>query len=432
MSFQRMRLVMAMAAGSLVVVPTVNPRLTQTVGTRFGGDGSAYYEKNVREFYMKADELGFIRPGFHVTVNSITIPEDRRPLVDYSFTDDFQQPLDRTGATTPGSLSINQVLAWWDADARHYTAYTTRAQTSPITGNSATQAAADSGGTWTDLEVGHSTYKFKTALPEGYDVTKTHTLAIYATRNTSDFIGKNYYDNVEHDFRPDGQDVTRDLGQDDQRRLQPVPRSPVRARRLAAGCQALRHLPPAADGRSGHGKHRRHESDGPQDPPRRDPAERRGGNARTSSSATTSRSTTSRTSSSRRTSATASAATRPRRRSRTSGTPSRPARPAASCHDNIDWVTGANHPAGPQADDTACATCHQPVGRPRIRRLDHRRAHGALQVDAAEGSQRRDRLGHRTPRPGQKPTVDLPASPRTTGRPCRPSAFTTESGGRAT
>ncbi len=81
-------------------------------------------------------------------------------------------------------------------------------QTSPITGNSATQAAADSGGTWTDLEIGHSTYKFKTVLPEGYDVTKTHTLAVYATRNVDDFIGKNYYDNVEHDFRPDGQDVT--------------------------------------------------------------------------------------------------------------------------------------------------------------------------------------------------------------------------------
>ncbi len=31
------------------------------------------------EYYMTADELGYIRPGFHITVNSITIPEDRRP-----------------------------------------------------------------------------------------------------------------------------------------------------------------------------------------------------------------------------------------------------------------------------------------------------------------------------------------------------------------
>src|SRR4029450_7825148 len=91
---------------------------------------------------------------------------------------------------------------------RHYTSYTTRVQTSTITNVSATQAAADSGGTWTDLEVGHSVYRFKTVLPADFDMTKTTTLAIYATRNTVDIVGKNYYANVEHDFRPDKQPVT--------------------------------------------------------------------------------------------------------------------------------------------------------------------------------------------------------------------------------
>ena len=40
--------------------------------------------------------------------------------------------------------------------------------------------------------------------------------------------------------------------------------------------------------------------------------------------------------------------------------PSRAA--CGSCHDDVNWVTGANHPAGPQADDSACAACHQPEG----------------------------------------------------------------------
>src|SRR5581483_8674349 len=31
-----------------------------------------------------------------------------------------------------------------------------------------------------------------------------------------------------------------------------------------------------------------------------------------------------------------------------------------SCHDDINWETGANHPAGAQANDVACATCHIP------------------------------------------------------------------------
>jgi OmcA/MtrC family decaheme c-type cytochrome len=42
---------------------------------------------------------------------------------------------------------------------------------------------------------------------------------------------------------------------------------------------------------------------------------------------------------------------------------SRPSRKACgSCHDNIDWTTGENHVAGPQADDSACASCHLPQG----------------------------------------------------------------------
>jgi OmcA/MtrC family decaheme c-type cytochrome len=41
----------------------------------------------------------------------------------------------------------------------------------------------------------------------------------------------------------------------------------------------------------------------------------------------------------------------------------KPARaPCGACHDNVDWVTGANHAGGPQLDDKACASCHVPQG----------------------------------------------------------------------
>ena len=33
-----------------------------------------------------------------------------------------------------------------------------------------------------------------------------------------------------------------------------------------------------------------------------------------------------------------------------------------SCHDNVNFATGANHPGGPQYDDNQCATCHIPQG----------------------------------------------------------------------
>jgi OmcA/MtrC family decaheme c-type cytochrome len=171
------------------------------------------YSRNSIEAFMTTEQLDYVRPGFHITVNSVTIPADLRPLTDLSFTDDLGQPLDRLGKVTPGALSISQVLAWYDPATRNYTAYTTRVATaappSTMVGNKATQAAADSGGTWTDLAVGHSTYKFKTVLPAGFDQTKTTTLAIYATRDliTPGASTKNYFANVEYDFRPDSQPV---------------------------------------------------------------------------------------------------------------------------------------------------------------------------------------------------------------------------------
>jgi OmcA/MtrC family decaheme c-type cytochrome len=33
-----------------------------------------------------------------------------------------------------------------------------------------------------------------------------------------------------------------------------------------------------------------------------------------------------------------------------------------SCHDNVNFATGANHPGGPQFDNTECSTCHIPQG----------------------------------------------------------------------
>lgn len=204
--------VTVLAAGALVVLPTTNPRSTRVVTRHGPPDPKALYSRTEKEFWLSADEFGYVRPGFKITVNSITINSDLHPVVDVSFTDDLDQPLDRAGKITPGALSVNFVLAWWDVGERQYTAYTTRIQTSPITHVSATQAAADSGGTWEDLDLGHAIYTFKTALPGGYDATRTHTLGIYATRNLlavpDGNFDKNYFANVEQDFRPDGAPVT--------------------------------------------------------------------------------------------------------------------------------------------------------------------------------------------------------------------------------
>ncbi|MGE5413921.1 MAG: multiheme c-type cytochrome, partial [Syntrophomonadaceae bacterium] len=208
-------LVMAMTAGALLILPMSNTRVTRIVsraGAPQATDPKTLYAPQQKEYWLSADEFGYIRPGLNITVNSITIGADNKPVVDLSFTDDQNQPLDRNGVITAGAFTPSFILAWWDPVARQYTSYTTRSQTSPITGVTANQAGTDRGGTFTDIDLGHATYKFGTALPAGYDATATTTLGIYATRNLTDLEGntfKTYYANVEQDFVPNGSPVTQ-------------------------------------------------------------------------------------------------------------------------------------------------------------------------------------------------------------------------------
>ncbi|MFA6957476.1 MAG: OmcA/MtrC family decaheme c-type cytochrome [Thermoanaerobaculia bacterium] len=161
------------------------------------------------EYYLGEDGVSYIRPGFKIKINKIEIPADRRPVVDFNITDDFDQPLDRLGKTTPGVVSMSFILAYYDPATREYTAYTTRTSTavagSPNAGATAVQASTDTAGQagFTDLETGHGTYRFAKVLPENYDKAKTTTLGVYGTRNMTEILGKNYYANVEYDFRPD-------------------------------------------------------------------------------------------------------------------------------------------------------------------------------------------------------------------------------------
>jgi OmcA/MtrC family decaheme c-type cytochrome len=77
-----------------------------------------------------------------------------------------------------------------------------------------------------------------------------------------------------------------------------------------------------------------------------------------------------------------------------------------SCHDDVNFVTGQNHPAGPQADDSLCARCHI--------------AEGELEFDASvKGAHTVPRysrdlpgvnfeiLGISNTKPGERPAVTL-------------------------
>jgi len=206
LSIQR-ALVLLTTAGA-IALPTVSRNPAGRLGPDGRPDPKQIYDKSQSEHYLTSEEMAYVRPGLKVTVESVEIPADRQPVVVLSFTDDLDQPLDRAGVITPGAVSFSYILSWYDGDTRDYHAYTTRPQTSPITGDTAIQASSDSGGTTEDLGMGRLRYRFGTILPTDYDGSKTTTLGIYASRNLTDIVGKTYYANVEHDFRPDGGEVT--------------------------------------------------------------------------------------------------------------------------------------------------------------------------------------------------------------------------------
>lgn len=147
-------------------------------------------------------------PGLHLDVMDVQIV-DKKATVTFRITDGAGVPLDREGKLTEGAVSVRTSLSWLDVspegDPGQYTAYTTTVQTTPD-GKSAVQAAADQGGTFTevDFEDGVYQYELKTEI-EVKDPTKTHTLHVWATRP---FEGVVYPAEVVHHFLPGGGEPT--------------------------------------------------------------------------------------------------------------------------------------------------------------------------------------------------------------------------------
>ena len=205
MKAMRGRVVAMMTAGALLILPMSNRHVTRVVSrTAVGrpGDPRALYTPQQKEYWLSADEFGYIRPGLNVTVNSITnCGPGKNPVLDVSMTDDLGQPVDRNGAITPGAVGMEFILARYDADSRTFTNYTSI----PFAAGAPPTPLHDVGGTWTDLDLGHARYTFGLALPASFDVTQTATLGIYANRQTTAIVGKDYdAPAVVQYFRPDG------------------------------------------------------------------------------------------------------------------------------------------------------------------------------------------------------------------------------------
>ncbi len=175
-------------------------------------DGPAFTAQD-KAYYADANTVAFVRPGLVFSIVSVNVGGDGTVKVDFKMSDPKSLPLDKDGIYTPGAVSTSFILARIPKGQTQYVAYTTRSQTSPITGVTAVQAGTDSGGTYTKVTDGEYIYTFKTKLPADADKTVTHTVGLYGNRNLTEFDLGTYLADTTYNFVPDGSKVavTRDV-----------------------------------------------------------------------------------------------------------------------------------------------------------------------------------------------------------------------------
>lgn len=331
------------------------------------GAGKSPYNSHQKMAYFTDATISFPgASGLSVTINSASIASTGTITVTYTLKDSSGLPLDAAGVNTAGAITLGYLAAYIPNNGEQYTSYITT--TKAGTAGTFTYAAADSGGTVTSLGSGQYTYVFAAKAPTGFDATATHTIAIYAKRTLTSYSLPNEYASTTFNFVPNGSAVThvRDIVETatcDQCHDQLSHHGGTR--RQVAVC-IICHQPQSTDPTSGNTVdfkvmiHKIHLGS-------QLPSVLAGGDYEVSGTdfskvvfpASSSLSDAGVTAGFRCTKC----------HSQTAGSsqgnyymthPSAAA--CGSCHDNVNFATGVNHPGGPQPDDTQCANCHIPQG----------------------------------------------------------------------
>ncbi len=170
------------------------------------GASTTPFRRNEKAFYADPKLVLFVRPGLTIKITSAAIAQDGTITVDFSLTDPQGLPLDRSGVLTPGVISLSFIAAYIPAGQQQYVDYITRSATGAVSGT-VSQAAAESNGAFT--AVGDSyRYTFSTHAPSMFNPAITHTIGIYGSRDLSEFeLGTNYA-STTFNFIPNGSPVS--------------------------------------------------------------------------------------------------------------------------------------------------------------------------------------------------------------------------------
>jgi OmcA/MtrC family decaheme c-type cytochrome len=153
------------------------------------------------------------KTGVVVKIQSAAVAKDGTITVRATIVDADGLPLDRLGVASKGPVSLSFIAAYIPAGQTQYVSYTTTVAKPTIPGNtnpSQTQAANDSGGTFATNAIGDYTYTFKTKAPVTFDATATHAIGVSAFRNLAEYGTYDEWSEVSNDvftFVPSGSAV---------------------------------------------------------------------------------------------------------------------------------------------------------------------------------------------------------------------------------
>jgi OmcA/MtrC family decaheme c-type cytochrome len=149
----------------------------------------------------------YVHPGLAITINSAAIAANGAITVTYTLADPNGLPLDATGVATPGVISLAYIASYIPKGQEQYVAYTTAQATGKALGT-VTRPDFELGGQATPIGPGQYQYTFVAQAPTGFDPTVTTTVAVDGNRNLTSFnLGTNYA-GATFNFVPNGSPVT--------------------------------------------------------------------------------------------------------------------------------------------------------------------------------------------------------------------------------
>jgi hypothetical protein len=184
----------AAVCGGLILTLLMNGAVTKPV------------DRNRKAAYADPRLVAFVRPGLVIKITSAGIAQDGTISVAFSLTDPQGAPLDRTGVSTPGAVSLSFIAAHIPQGQQQYVDYITRSATGAVSGT-VTQAGAESNGVFAAAGDGYR-YTFATRAPSGFSTTTTHTIGIYGSRDLTEFDLGTDYASTTFNFVPNGSAVT--------------------------------------------------------------------------------------------------------------------------------------------------------------------------------------------------------------------------------